>query len=79
MAPDIPSLSAALDRIRAFARAMEWRPHKLATAAGVSEVTTRRLFESDWAPTSNTIRSLEAVIPSDWKAGDAAPEMTEAA
>jgi hypothetical protein len=58
---------------------MDWKPARYAREAGISEVATRRLFEDDWAPTSTTIRALEALIPDRWQAGDAAPRKDAAA
>lgn len=74
-----PSLSAALDRIRAFAEAMEWKPARLAREAGLADIATRNMARDDWSPSSTTIRRLEALIPAKWQAGDPAPSSKRAA
>lgn len=68
-----PSLAATLDRIRAFARAMDWKPARVAREAGLADIATRNMAREDWSPTSSTIRRLEALIPDKWSAGDPAP------
>ena len=70
----VPDLAAALDRLRAWARANGWQPATFARKAGLAENVTRGMDEKDWAPTSRSIRALEQLIPADWKIGDPLPE-----
>jgi hypothetical protein len=74
-----PSLTATLDRIRAFAKAMDWKPARVAREAGLADIATRNMHKDDWSPTSSTIRRLEALIPESWQAGDAPPSAKDAA
>lgn len=74
-----PSLAATLNRIRAFAQAMEWKPARVAREAGLADIATRNMHKDEWSPTSSTIRRLEALIPADWKAGDPPPPAQETA
>lgn len=75
--PSIATFNTVLDRIRAFAEARRWKPARLAREAGLSDVTTRGMARADWAPSGNTVRALEALIPADWTPGNSLPEATE--
>lgn len=63
-----PTVDAALDRIRAWARSNKFKPARVASLAGLSDGATRKLFDDDWAPTVTTLRAIEAVMPADWAA-----------
>ena len=67
------TLTAVLARIRAYARAMNWTPGRLAAEAGLSRGTLGRLYEADFLPSSSTIFAIERVIPADWQHGDRVP------
>lgn len=69
---NIPTQDAVLDRIRAYARARDWMPGRLAVEAGLSRGTLKGLFDATWSPSSATVKAIEGVIPSDWRPGDAA-------
>ncbi len=69
-----PSLNACLDRLRAWARAKQLKPARLAREAGIAESVTRDLALPNWSPTASSIRKLEAIVPAHWKAGDALPD-----
>jgi hypothetical protein len=71
--PSPATFNTVLDRIRAFAEARGWKPARLAREARLSDVTTRSMARPDWAPSGNTVRALEALIPADWKPGDPLP------
>ena len=62
----------AIARIRAYRRFKGWSLTRLAGAAGMSESTIRHLDAPDWSPTADTMRRLEAVIPSEFEAAEAA-------
>ncbi len=74
MTHPVPNLGATLDRIRAWAAANELKPATLAKLAGIAEGVTRDLADPGWAPTSKSIRALEALIPRDWRVGDPLPK-----
>lgn len=65
-----PDLAAVLDRIRGWAAANNWKPATLARRAGLAESVTRDMDAPDWAPSSNSIRRFEALIPAGWRVGD---------
>ena len=65
-----PSLSACLDRIRAWARANKWKPARLAREAGVAEKVTRGLEGPNWVPNASSIKKIELIIPANWSEGD---------
>lgn len=67
------TLTSVLERIRAFARAREWSPGRLAVEAGLSRGTLKRLYEPDFLPSGTTIHAIERLIPADWCVGDALP------
>ena len=71
--PEIPTQTAVLDRIRAYAKAMGWTGGKLASEAGLSRGTLGDLFDPAWRPTSTTVFACEAVIPADWRPDSSAP------
>lgn len=75
----IPTQDAVLDRIRAYARARDWLPGRLAVEAGLSRGTLKDLFDASWSPSSATVKAIEGVIPPDWQAGDPVPAASEAA
>jgi hypothetical protein len=71
-----PGLTAVLDRLRAWASANSLRPATLARQAGLAEGVTRNMDRPDWSPSSTSIRSIEALIPPGWQAGDPVPAKT---
>lgn len=71
--PAPTNLSAVLDRIRAWARANDWKPATLARKAGIAEVVTRSMTTDAWSPSSTSIRAMEGLIPADWREGDPVP------
>lgn len=72
-----PNLSRVLHRIRAWAAANDLKPATLARQAEISEVVTRDMAEKGWSPSSKSIRSMEALIPTGWQAGDPLPAPDE--
>lgn len=68
-----PDLASVLDRIRGWAAANNWKPATLARRAGLAESVTRDMDDADWAPSSNSIRRFEALIPEGWRVGDDLP------
>lgn len=68
-----PDLQAALNRIRAWAKANDLKPATLAREADIAENVTRNIDAPDWSPTSKSIRALESLIPKNWRAGDPVP------
>lgn len=70
---DAPTLSAVLDRCRAYCRARGLTPGQLATKAGLSRGTLARFYEADWLPTTSTLQAIERLIPGGWRAGDPLP------
>ena len=68
-----PTLSAVLDRLRAYCRARTLTPGQLATEAGLSRGTLARFFEPDWMPTSSTVSAIERLIPAGWQPGEPLP------
>lgn len=56
----------SIARIRAYAKAQNIRPARLAIMAGLHANTLRSFEDADWAPTGTTLRKLEAVVPADF-------------
>jgi hypothetical protein len=71
-----PDLASVLDRIRGWAEANNWKPATLARRAGLAESVTRDMDNAGWAPSSNSIRRFEALIPEGWRVGDDLPTET---
>ena len=61
-------LDTAIERIRAYARAQGWKKSRLAKEAGMADTVLRDFERPDWNPTAETLRRLEAIIPSQWEA-----------
>jgi len=61
-------LDTAIERIRAYARARGWKKSRLAKEAGMADTVLRDFERPDWNPTAETLRRLEAIIPSQWEA-----------
>jgi len=74
VSPSAPVLTSVLDRIRGWAAANGWKPATLARMAGVAERVTRDMDSAVWSPSSSSIRRFEALIPDEWRVGDALPE-----
>jgi transcriptional regulator with XRE-family HTH domain len=66
-------IDAAIARIRAYRQAQRWSVNRLATEARIGESTIRRLDSPDWNPATETLRRLEAIIPSDFMSDPASP------
>jgi len=69
-----PDLQAALNRIRAWAKANDLKPATLAREADIAENVTRNIDDAGWSPTSKSIRALESLIPKGWRVGDPVPD-----
>ena len=69
MIPASPSaVTQTMNRVRAWLATMEKGSRvQIAAQAGVDEKTLRLATGDGWNPTADTLRKLEAVIPSDWK------------
>lgn len=59
-------IEAAIARVRAFAAAREWTKGRFAREAGLGETTLRDFHAPNWNPTAETLRALEALIPTDF-------------
>lgn len=62
----IPTIPAAVARIRAFAIQQGWRPARFAREAGLSPNALRDFDGPDWSPNVATLLALEAIIPADF-------------
>ena len=61
-------IDLTLQRIRAFAAAKGWTKSRFAGEAGLCDTVLRHFNKDRWNPTVQTLRALEAVIPSDFTA-----------
>jgi ribosome-binding protein aMBF1 (putative translation factor) len=59
-------IDLAIARIRAFARHKSWPKSRLAREAGMRDTVLRDFDNPKWNPTAETVRRLEAIIPSDF-------------
>ena len=64
----IVNVDKAIARIRAYAASRSWTKSRFAHEAGIIDTTLRDFHKSDWNPQADTLRRLEAVIPSDFVA-----------
>ena len=71
-----PAVSA---RLRSWAAAKGWTKSRFAVEAGLRDTTLRGFHDHDWNPTREILARLEAVVPSDWQAGDEIPVAAQAA
>ena len=60
------TIDQSIARIRAYADAHGWRKSRLAKEAGMQDTTLRGFDTSDWNPTVETLRKLEAIIPENF-------------
>lgn len=60
------SIDHIIERIRSYRHTRGWSILRFAKEAGMGESTIRNMDRSDWSPTADTIRRLEAVIPPEW-------------
>lgn len=56
----------AIERIKAYLQSSGMAKSRLAVEAGVPEGCTRRIEDKNWNPTTDTLRKLEAVVPTDF-------------
>jgi len=61
------TIDAAIDRVRAFAKAQNWKKTRLAMEAGLQDTTLRNFDRPTWNPMASTLRKLETVIPADFE------------
>ncbi len=59
-------IEASIRRIRAYAQAAGLSKGRLAVRAGLRDTTLRRFDHVDWNPTLETLRKLQAVVPTDF-------------
>lgn len=68
---------AVIARLRAWASARGWTKSRFAVEAGLRDTTLRGFHDEDWNPTREILARLEAVVPTDWQAGDPVPVVAE--
>lgn len=68
-----PEIGAVLARVRAFRKAAELSLSAFALQAGLSRSALNGMDKDDWSPTSDTLKSIEAIIPAVWREGDPVP------
>lgn len=79
----LPTVDAAIDRVRAYARAQNWNNAHAAAQGfgqlaetrgeeGFSASALRDFFRDGWAPNVATLRRMEALIPADFNHAEAA-------
>lgn len=66
------SIDHSIQRIKAFAKTAGLKPRQLALKAGLHGNSLRDFDSEEWNPHVETVRKLEAVIPDDFKPGEAA-------
>jgi len=69
-----PSLAPVLKRLQAYRKAANLSYSALAQGAGLSRAALLGMDAADWSPSSTTIRAIERLIPSGWRAGEPLPE-----
>ena len=62
-----PVLADVLGRLRAFRRAEGLSYSALALRVGLSRAALRGMDSAAWAPSAETIRAIEAIVPPDWQ------------
>jgi hypothetical protein len=62
------SVDSVIARARAFRVSQAWAVFRLAREAQVPEATLRGMDDPSWNPTARTLRKLEAIIPSTFRA-----------
>lgn len=55
-----------IERIHTYVRLNNWSKNQLAKEAGLPESTLRKFYSTQWNPTLNILRRLEAVIPREF-------------
>lgn len=73
MSRTIPTIPAAVDRIRAFAAHKGWRPATFAREAGLSPNSLRDFDKEGWSPNVATLLALEAIIPAEFTGAESPP------
>ncbi len=73
------SVDRGIARIRAYAAEMGWSKSRFAKEAGMNDTTLRDFHKSDWNPTRDTLRRLEAIIPQIFVPDNTAPASAEQA
>lgn len=66
-------VDAIIQRVRAYRRVAELSYSALALKAGLSRAALVGMDRKDWSPASSTLKSIEGLIPSDWREGDPRP------
>lgn len=56
-------IQQSINRIRAFQSSKGWSKTRLATEAGIVDTVLRNFENSNWNPTTKTLRKLESIIP----------------
>ncbi|CCG40136.1 hypothetical protein PHAMO_180105 [Magnetospirillum molischianum DSM 120] len=69
-------IEASIARCRAFAHSPGMSKARLASLAGLHRNALRDMDRTDWSPTADTLRKLEAVIPPDWYPPEESPTPT---
>jgi hypothetical protein len=73
------SISAALHRIRVFARFRRYQPATLARLAGLHGNALRKMNDTSWNPWASTIEAVEKLIPEDFDVAAAEREIARRA
>lgn len=60
------NIDQAIARVRYFASSQGWTKSRLAKEAGLQDTTLRSFHDPEWNPTAQTLRAIEAIIPSDF-------------
>lgn len=68
MEDSLRTVDQTIRRIRAYAEFRKWKKSRLAVEAGMPDTTLRDFHKADWNPTAETLRRLEAIIPTDFLA-----------
>ena len=74
-----PDLEAVLARLRSFRKEEKLSYSALALRASLSRAALIGMDDDQWAPTSTTIRAIEALIPAGWRASNSSLDNQSAA
>lgn len=69
-----PEIGAVLARVRAYRKAAGLSLSAFALNAGLSRSALNGMDDEDWSPTSDTLKNIEATIPTGWHEGEPVPE-----